>query len=441
MTPHLPSRASWAPRDLHPVAWWAWALGLAGAASSTTNPLVLLAIIAAAGLVVAARRGEHPWSRAFRLYLMLGALIVVIRVGFRVLLGGGAYPGATVWFSLPEVPLPDWVAGVTLLGDVTAEAVLGAAYDGLRLAAIVICVGAANALADPKRLLRSMPAALYEIGTALVVAVSVLPQLASSVVRVRRAQQLRGAPGGRGVGLRRTVVPVLEDALDRSLLLAAGMDARGYGRSGTSGSAAGGAAGRAAGSAGGASTRGRRARRRSTVWLVASLILSGVTVYALLDVTAPGWLGWSALLAAVATGGAGLRESGRSVRRTRYRPDPWLAPETLVAACGALVLAVLVVQVRTAELIVRPDVTAAPAVTVPLLVAVLVAAAPAVLAPAPAPAAHTLPLSAADASGASSPEASGTRTSPPEAPVERAPAGETASRTGSPDPAHAEAAR
>ena len=26
------------PRDLHPVAWWLWALGLAAAASLTTNP-------------------------------------------------------------------------------------------------------------------------------------------------------------------------------------------------------------------------------------------------------------------------------------------------------------------------------------------------------------------------------------------------------------------
>ena len=33
------------PRDLHPVAWWIWALGLAAAASFTTNPYLLLALI------------------------------------------------------------------------------------------------------------------------------------------------------------------------------------------------------------------------------------------------------------------------------------------------------------------------------------------------------------------------------------------------------------
>ena len=87
---------------------------------------------------------------------------------------------------------PDWVAGVQLLGPVTVESLLAGLYDGLRLATIIICVGAANSLANPKRLLKSVPPALYEIGTALVVAVTIFPQLADSVRRVRAAQSLRG---------------------------------------------------------------------------------------------------------------------------------------------------------------------------------------------------------------------------------------------------------
>ena len=91
--------------------------------------------------------------------------------------------------------------GITLLGPVTQESLLAGLYDGLRLATIVICVGAANSLANPKRLLRSVPPALYEIGTALVVAVTVLPQFADSARRVRAAQSLRAgetAPGRHG---------------------------------------------------------------------------------------------------------------------------------------------------------------------------------------------------------------------------------------------------
>ena len=59
-----------------------------------------------------------------------------------------------------------------------------------------------------------------------------LPQFADSVRRVRAAQALRGGETGRVGRLRRLLVPVLEDALERSLALAAGMDARGYGRAG-----------------------------------------------------------------------------------------------------------------------------------------------------------------------------------------------------------------
>ena len=59
-----------------------------------------------------------------------------------------------------------------------------------------------------------------------------LPQFADSVRRVRAAQTLRGGETGRVGRLRRLLVPVLEDALERSLALAAGMDTRGYGRAG-----------------------------------------------------------------------------------------------------------------------------------------------------------------------------------------------------------------
>ncbi|MFT4263892.1 MAG: CbiQ family ECF transporter T component, partial [Nocardioides sp.] len=230
------SGAAAASGELHPVAWWLWAIGLASYASQTTNPWLLLLLIGVAVVVVAARRGDQPWARAFRYYLVAAAVIVAIRVLFRVLLGGGA--GSIVWLDLPEIPLPDWVLGITLLGPVTQESVLAGLYDGLRLAGIMVAVGAANALANPKRLLRSLPPALYEIGTALVVAITVLPQLAESLQRVRRAQQLRESRAGRGRRLRRVVVPVLEDALERSLALAAGMDTRGYGRTGPAGAGA-----------------------------------------------------------------------------------------------------------------------------------------------------------------------------------------------------------
>ena len=176
---------------------------------------------------MANRRGSSPWARAFRLYVILGGVVIVSRLVFYLLVGFKF--GVHLVLRLPSIPLPDWAAGIQLGGDVFLEGLLAAACLGLRLAVLIIAIGAANALANPKRLLRSLPRALHELGTAVVVSVSVAPQLAESVQRVMRARHLRGEAGR---GLRvvpRVALPVLQDTLDRSLLLASAMEARGYG--------------------------------------------------------------------------------------------------------------------------------------------------------------------------------------------------------------------
>lgn len=359
-------------RDLHPVAWWLWAVGLAVAASFTTNPLLLLLLIGVAATTVSLRRTDQPWALSFRLYLWLGVAIVMIRVVFRVVFGGWA--SGPVLLHLPEIPLPDWVAGITLLGPVHADALLFALYDGLRLATIVICVGAANTLANPKRLLRSVPPALYEIGTALVVAVSVLPQLADSARRVRAAQVLRGGDTGRVGRLRRFLVPVLEDALERSLALAAGMDTRGYGRAS-------------------GLTRGRR-RTTGALMLVG---LGGICVgvYAVLDTTAPRYLALPMLGLGVLAAGAGLLSAGRRVERTRYRADRWRGPE-LAVACSGIVVGVIGWWLAHHQLLVAyPALDAFPPVSATALAAAVVALAGALCSPQPARAVTLAPARAA----------------------------------------------
>jgi len=160
-------------RNLHPGAWWLWAVALATAASRTTNPLLLALVVGVVWFVVDARRSEAPWARGFKAYVVLGLVVIAIRVVFRILLGGDS--GDHVLLRLPEVPLPEAAAGIQIGGPVTAEAVLSSAYDGLRLATLLLCVGAANVLANPKRLLKAVPAALHEVGVAVTVALSVAP--------------------------------------------------------------------------------------------------------------------------------------------------------------------------------------------------------------------------------------------------------------------------
>jgi energy-coupling factor transport system permease protein len=106
---------------------------------------------------------------------------------------------------------------------------MATAHDGIMLAAIIALLGAAASLASPHRLLRSLPVMVYEFGVAVVIATSVLPQLVSSSARIRQAQRLRGQDVRGLRGWKRLALPLLEDALARSLDLAAAMDSRGYG--------------------------------------------------------------------------------------------------------------------------------------------------------------------------------------------------------------------
>lgn len=350
-------------RDLHPGAWWLWALGLATAASVTSNPLVELIIIALCAFTVAMRRSDHPWAGSFRLYLWFGLLIVVLRVCYRILFGGS--PGEQVWLDLPRIPLPDWVLGIQLLGPITQENILGGLYAGLQLAAVIICIGAANSLANPKRLLKSMPPALYEIGTAVVVAVAVLPQLADSLRRVRAARQLRGVPGGRIGRLRGVVVPVMEDALERSLALAAGMDSRGYGRNGE---------------------LGRRQRWGTGLLMMLGLIGISMGAYVSLDQSGamPADLGRWLLLAGVGAAAGGFWSAGRRVRRTRYRPDRWRLEELVVAGSGIVVGWLSIRMKKGQSDIYYPDVVHFPTVSLLVLGVVMIGALAAFVAPEPA---------------------------------------------------------
>ncbi|HTW20688.1 MAG TPA: CbiQ family ECF transporter T component [Mycobacteriales bacterium] len=299
------------PRMLHPGAWWLWAAALAVAASRTTNPILLVAIVAITGYVVAARRPATPWSASYAMFLKVGLLAIVIRVALYALLG--SQPGAHVIVRLPVLPLPSWMAGVRIGGPITLEGVLASSYDGLRLGVIFCCIGAANALTSPRRLLKSLPGALYEAGVAITVALAVAPQAVAAVGRLRTARRIRGR-SDRGLRrIRGIAIPVLEGALERSVDLAAALDARGFGRRGATPAAV----------------------RRATAGLTLIGLLAMVaSSYGLVERSAPSGLGVPLLVVGAALTAAGFALGARRGGRTRYRPDPWRWPEWLVAGTG-----------------------------------------------------------------------------------------------------------
>ncbi|GAA1434786.1 CbiQ family ECF transporter T component [Streptomyces thermospinosisporus] len=350
------------PDALHPGAWWLWSLALGTAATRTTNPLLLGLLIAVSAYVVATRRPDAPWARSYGVFVKLALAVLLVRLVFATVLGS-PIPGTHVILALPEVPLPDWAQGIRLGGKVTAEALTFALYDGLRLAALLVCVGAANSLANPSRLLKSLPGALYETGVAVVVALTFAPHLIADVQRLRAARRLRGRPDKGLRGLAQVALPVLEGALERSVALAAAMDARGYGRT----------------------AQVPPAVRRTT----AALTLGGLLgvcagTYGLLSAAGAGY-GVPLLLGGLAAALAGLWLGGRRSLRTRYRPDRWDARAWLVAASGAAVAAVTALAAVRDPAALHPGVVPLVAPALPLwpAAAVLIGLLPAFIAPAP----------------------------------------------------------
>jgi energy-coupling factor transport system permease protein len=362
------------PRHLHPGAWWVWAIALGAAALRTRNPILLMLLVAVAWYVVAARRTEAPWARSFSSFVRLGVVIMVIRLVLQVLFAARV-PGHTI-FTLPEANLPSWAAGVSVGGPVTVEAMLAATYEGLQLAVLLAAVGAANSLASPYRLLRCLPAVLYEAGVAVTVAFSFAPQATSAAGRLREARRLRGR-AHRGIrSWRGVAVPVLEGALERSVHLAASMDSRGYGRR--------------------AMVRDRD--RRATNLLTAGGFLAVlVGAYGLLDAGTPAGLGLPMLAAGSALLAASIAMGARRSTRTRYRADPWRGSEWTVALAGVAVLAAVVVAGRLGVDGLQPSIYPLEAPALPLLPALGIAVGllPAVTAPRPPVAVGTPRVAAA----------------------------------------------
>jgi energy-coupling factor transport system permease protein len=350
-------------RSLHPVAWWLWAAALAICAMRTNNPFLLGLIGAVACFVVSARRSSAPWSHSIAFFLRLGVLVIVIRVVIEILFGQRGVPGH-VLFTLPRVPLPSWAAAVSIGGPVTLESTLLALVEGMQIAAILLCFGAANSLASPYRLLRSLPAVLYETGVAVTVALAFTPELVQSIGAVRQARRQRGIATKGVRGLRGVAVPVLETALDRSLQLATSMDARGYGRR---------------------VPVGNGFRRLANAATFGGLLLVAVGLYGVIDSGSLLGLGLPVLAAAAALCGVGLVLGGRRTARSRYRPDPWRQPEWLVAGSGVVAL----IAMAVAHALDAPGLTvsftplAFPSIPLLPVLGILLAVVPALAAPNP----------------------------------------------------------
>jgi energy-coupling factor transport system permease protein len=287
-------------------AWLVWFASAAALVFALQNPFATLAALAALVVVGAtcARRG--PEGASWTLMLKIGLAALVARV---VLFGLTGHPGDTTLLTVPRIGAPAWLGGFSIGGRVTAEVVGEHAAEGLRITALLVSGGVFLSAVEVHRVLRMLPRFLFEFGLVVGIGIAFVPMMLRSAADIRDAQRVRGHRI-RGVrGLRPLILPVLATALERSLLLAESMEARGYGRT-----------------TGEASRREARARAAIFVALLAiagggALLLAGETL-AGAALFVPG---------ATALGGALLRMS-RAVHRTRHRPERMRAHDVALIA-------------------------------------------------------------------------------------------------------------
>lgn len=348
---------------LHAFAWWGWAICAMVVMMCSYNPLLIVTAVTAVIFVVLQCRSTDPWANSLKAYLWAAVIVLAIRLFFQLLVGG-TFDTGQVLIRLPEVPLPDWMAGIRLGGDLTLDGLLFTLYDAGRLAGLLICVGAANALANPKRALKSVPAAFHQISTAIVIGLTLLPQLIESGRRISRARQLRGTPTKSLRGMVSLFIPVLADGVDRSMSLAASMESRGYGATKA-----------------GVDEHGKT--MQSTTLIAAALSLTFGT-FALLSVP-NAWPAALLIVLGFVLGGIGLQAAGRRLAVTRFDADPWRLIETAVVGCGiAAMVLVLVLNAHTPAMRTSTSPAQWPELPLPMLLIPIFLALPGFFAPAPA---------------------------------------------------------
>jgi len=239
----------------------------------------------------------------------------VVSLAFNVLT---THIGARLLFTLPR----DWPL---IGGPITLEALLYGLANGASLFAILLVFATFNLGVEMNRVLRWVPAGLYQVGLVASIALAFVPQMVVSLDEIREAQRVRGH---RFRGLRDLVpllVPLITTALERSLTLAESMEARGFG-------------GIMRDTASGRRTLLRVATLLGLLSLLAGLVLRAVSPQSQS-------LGSALAALGLVLGAATLVVQGRAVKRSHFRREHWQASDSW-AALASIVSIVLFVWIR-----------------------------------------------------------------------------------------------
>jgi energy-coupling factor transport system permease protein len=240
-----------------------------------------------------------------------GLLLILLAAGFNALT---SHYGDTHLFTIPgRLPL--------ISGDVTLEALVYGATNGLALAGLLGAFWVLGQALPVRALVGLIPRAFYPLAVVATIAVTYLP------ATLRQFQQIREAQAVRGHALRGLrdwpplFMPLLVGGLERALQLSEAMTARGFASQGKQ-----------------VGSTLQRAWPRLAM-LFGLLLLAGGWMLRL-----AGWVEWGSWLGlggGIGLIGLGLWATGQRFPRSTYRPPPWRAGDTLALVGALLVLAML----------------------------------------------------------------------------------------------------
>jgi len=167
---------------IHPITWLIWLGVVLGSLSITRNPLYLtLILLCLASIIITVRPHSHASPVPISL-LKFAIIITIISALFNALM---SHVGNTVLFVLPNA-IPFFG------GNITLEALVFGALNGLVLSGLFTAFTILNMVIPTRSLVRLIPRAFYPIAIVISIAITFVPSSLRQLEQIRQAQAIRG---------------------------------------------------------------------------------------------------------------------------------------------------------------------------------------------------------------------------------------------------------
>jgi len=198
----------------HPLTWMIWTLSASLVGLLTRNPvylIILSLVIFSLGRNVAKNR---RFPSPIRLYIVITLLTTAMNFVF-------SRAGSTILFQLP-------IRGIS--GPYTLEALAFGAAAGIQIATMLLIMVFFSQVVAPQDILRRTPIGFYPLGVTASIGFSFAPRIRQSLSDLQEAHQIRGYSSRGWRDFPKLMTPLVILSLENSLSIAESLVSRGWSR-------------------------------------------------------------------------------------------------------------------------------------------------------------------------------------------------------------------